>query len=84
MRFGAIDIVFGITNENNIDLICVLNFCLLFSKYYIHNCKLQNKPCIFNKFILKLRKRIETERFLAFTNGKLEGFIKKWEILSNI
>ena len=84
IRFGAIDIVFGIMNENNIDLIGVLNFCLLFSKYYIHNCKLQNKPCIFNKFILKLRKRIEAERFLAFTNGKLEGFIKKWEILSNI
>ena len=84
IRFGAIDIVFGIMNENNNDLICVLNFCILFSKYYIHSCKLQNKPCVFNNFVLKLRKRIETERYVAVLNGKLDAFVRKWEILSNI
>ena len=84
IKLGALDIVFGVMNENNNDLLWILNFCILFSKYYIHNCKLQNKPCDFIPFINKLKIRIETERYISTVNGKLDAFVKKWDILLNI
>ena len=83
IKFGALDVIFGIMNENNDDLIYVLNYCILFCKHFIYKCKSQVIPCNLDSFISKLKKRVEVEKYIAMKNGNIFVFERKWNIMLN-
>ena len=49
-QFGALNIIFGMMNETNDELISVLNYCIIVAKKYINSCRLESKDCNFDKF----------------------------------
>ena len=84
ITFGALDVIFGIMNENNDDLICVLNYCILFCKHFIYKCKSQVIPCNLDSFISKLKKRVEVEKYFAMKHGNILVVERRWNIILNI
>ena len=79
--FNFQNICFGLLNDspkNNI-----LNFIILYSKYYIYSCKLNNSiPCL-NNFKHKLRRRIEIGKQIALNHDKLEEHDRKWRLFND-
>ena len=59
----------------------ILNFVILFAKYYIYNCKKNGMPINFFSFLVKLKSRpiIEEYRHIMYNTG-LE-FATKWSVL---
>ena len=80
-NLGKLDIVFGIMNENNDCILSALNYCILYAKKFIHNCKLNNQPFFMNNFICKLKRRLIIEEYIAEVNNLLENFKLKWDFL---
>jgi len=78
LNLGALDIIFGVMNETNDTMICVLNYCIIIAKKYINSCKLQNCDCVFRKFAKTLKQRLIVEEYIATVNHSLEEFIFKW------
>ena len=80
-NLGQLDIVFGIFNENNDCILSALNYCILYAKKFIQNCKLNNQPLLMNNFICKLKQRLIIEEYIAEVNNTLENFRIKWDFL---
>ena len=77
-----LDIIFGIANPERDDMIYNLNFCLLFAKYYIYKCKINDKIISFSIFVKELKNRIEYEQYILTQDNKSEMFMLKWLPLS--
>ena len=73
------DIIFGITNDNNDNLIDVFNYSILFAKQFIYNCKISRSHICFVIYQNKLIARLEVERHLATSQNKLKDFYIKWD-----
>ena len=71
-RFGALDVIFGMMNETNDELISVLNYCIIFAKRYINSCRLESKDCNFDRFLQTLKQRLIVEEYIATINNILE------------
>ena len=50
IAFSTLDIVFGIPNLNEIKMFDIMNFCILFAKYYIQKSKKQDNEISEEKF----------------------------------
>ena len=83
IALGNLDVIFGIMNESNDNLLSVLNYCILVAKKYITSCKLQKDICVFNVFVEKMKHRLIVEEYIAGVNHKLEDFEIKWSFLIN-
>ena len=60
-----------------------LNFVILFAKYFIHDCKKNDKPVDFYHFQVKLKTRMVIEEYRSeLCNRKLD-FLVKWSVLSD-
>ena len=63
----------------------MLNYCILYAKDYIYNCKIHNDTIEFVQYCQKLSVRIEAEKYLAGQQNKLTEFTAKWcDILEHI
>ena len=82
-KLGCLDVIFGVMDETNDDMLHVLNYCILFAKQFIYSLKSQLKPCTIESFIFKLKNRITIEKYIAELNGTLECFIKRWQQIDN-
>ena len=72
----------GIPNYDNSNVIMNLSFVILFAKYFISNCKKNDKPVDFYNFQVKLKTRLVIEEYRSeLHNSKLE-FLVKWSVLS--
>ena len=80
-RFGALDIVFGMTNETNDDLISALDYCIIVAKKYINSCRLESNDCDFDRFLHKLKQRLIVEEYIATINDRLEIHTLKWSFV---
>ena len=78
------DIIFGICNENNDNMLNMFNYCILLAKDFIYNCKVNMKTLNFNEYRNKLMFRIEIEKHLAIVNNELEEFQRTWENFLNM
>ena len=78
INLTVMEIMFGISDENEDDILFVFNFCILYAKYYIYNCKVNNVVCYFPCFKQTLITRLEVERSIAISNNKLQEFVKRW------
>jgi hypothetical protein len=72
------EIVFGIPNERDENLVNQLNFYILFGKYYIYNQKKKEKPLILFEFLKDCRKQIESKRDILFRTGGEKKFKDRW------
>ena len=82
-KLGCLDILFGIMNENNENVVSVLNYCILYAKKYISTCKLANHSCNFQNFVCKLKKMVLIKEYIAEINGSLDEFVLKWHFILN-
>ncbi len=69
LNLGAIDIIFGIMNEENDNMLSVLNYCIILAKKYIIDCRTKSLDCSFKNFRLKLRSRLLIEEYIANINS---------------
>ena len=83
INFTPLDILLGIPNYDNSNVIMNLNFVILFAKYFIYDCKKNDKPVDFYNFQVKLKTRMVIEEHRSeLYNRKLE-FLVKWSVLSD-
>ena len=79
------DIIFGIPNVNNDDLLHSLNFCILFGKYTIYVSKIQDQMLDYNIYIKLLKDRLKSEQYILESLEKQDLFNRLWKkILDNI
>ena len=79
------DIIFGIPNVNNDDILKSLNFCILFGKYCIYKSKIQDKAVNFNMYKKLLKDRLLSEQCILESLGKEDDFNTLWKkVLDNI
>jgi hypothetical protein len=75
------DIIFGLPNPNNLDLIRHLNYLLLHGIWYIYKCKQAKvRPEIY-EYLIKIKRNLEDKKESMTINGKLPKYIKLWEPL---
>ena len=79
---GEVDIIFGILNPFNCDNIDILNYCILFAKQFIYNCKKDEKRICLYEFLVKLKNRIEVLHTIAIMQDKQRIFRNKWECIT--
>ena len=53
---------------------------LLYAKYFVYKCKLQERRPQLDHFISELKHRIIVEKALAYKIGKLNVFNDKWRL----
>ena len=78
MNLSVIDIIFGIDNENNDDILHVFNYTILFAKSFVYNCKIKDKAVRFLEYKASLLTRLEVEKHLAIAQNKLDNFNIVW------
>ena len=74
----VLDTILGIANPERDDMIYNLNFCLLFGKYFIYKCKINEKLISFPLFLKELRNRVEYEKCILTQDNKIDTFMLKW------
>ena len=79
----CLDIIFGIINDSNDDVLEVLNFCILQGKYFIKKKKMDNCIVYFREFQDYLCKRIAIEEYLFKSQGKHSVFNNKFGHIYN-
>ena len=84
INFTPLDILLGIPNfDRNVD-IDILNFVILYAKYFIYTCKKFNVSIDLYKFLVKLKTRIVIEEYRCKMYNKIQEFENKWSRLADI
>ena len=81
INFGALDILLGIPNPNQLNEIRVLNFCILLAKAYVKKCKNKQQSIFFYEYQIELKERIVVEEYIYKLNNCEEKFNNDWECL---
>ena len=75
-------ILFGITELIYTDK--AIDSILLYAKYFVYKCKLQERRPQLDHFISELKHRIIVEKALSYRIGKLNVFNDKWRLYSEM
>ena len=70
--------------KQNIKTDPVINFILLFAKFYIYKCKLQDSQPSIPIFSCLLKDRYSLEKCVAYTNNRQNQFENDWLAYTNI
>lgn len=81
IRLNVVDILFGVQNENDDDILDVLNFVILHGKWYIHRQKCMKKYISFYNFQIYLKHVLDIERCILQSHKKIDVYEKKWEMI---
>ena len=81
---GILDILLGVPNYNNDTLIDVLNFCVLFAKYFIYKNKKERQGICLEEYKQLLKKRLESEKYIYCAKGKNLDFEERWQLIQNM
>ena len=76
-----LEIIFGVANTEQDIVLNALNFCLLYARYYIYRCKLNNLNTCFKKFQKELKDRIDYEKCILTQDNKMGEYLSKWHTL---
>ena len=77
------DVLFGILNYNDDIIIDILNFCILYAKWYIYKCKTDGIHLFLPNYIKLLKDTLDIEQAACAQSGS-NIFEKKWSILYNV
>ncbi len=82
-QFGihALDIVLGIQNQNNDNIMNLLNYCILQAKVFIYECKYNDNECFFYDYQKMLKNSLDSE-CLSYSEKGLPNQFK--EIFSKV
>ena len=69
-------ILFGCMNNVKVDV--VLDFIILFAKFYIYKSKLQETRPLLEIFLRNLKYRFEIEKYSSFKSGNITKFVELW------
>jgi hypothetical protein len=58
-----------------------LNACLLFAKWHLYKCKLDESEVFFYKFLGELKYILDTEKFIAIRKDKIQLYNSKWQFI---
>ena len=84
MRLSVNDIIFGVLNYNNDNLISILNYVILLAKWFIYHSKLDNKYALpFHQFQQTVKSHLDVEKFIMYKNGHTVDFHQRWDTLLN-
>ena len=79
IQLNVLDILFGIVNENNDNMIGCLNFCILLAKRYIKSVHENgNKDYFIYDFQIEIKNSIDIEEYIYTKNDQKEIFERKW------
>ena len=70
----SLDIVLGIQNLTDCNLLNSLNYCILLAKVYIYDCKYNKRECVFYDYQKRLKSEIDSEFLLLTEKGMLDKF----------
>ena len=80
----CLDVIFGVMNTSNDDILTALNVCTLCCKMFIRTKKLNGDNVIFIEFQNMLKERICIERYICRKEGNYTDFVKKWGPLEEV
>ena len=66
-RLYDLDIIFGLPGEE--DIFMIINFCILYGKKYIFDCRINENIVFIDRFKTKLKNRLEVEIYIIDTCG---------------
>ena len=75
-------VLFGIKTNMKTDP--VINFIMLYAKFYIYKCKLQDLQPLISIFIRLLKDRHSLEKYNAYINNRQNQFEIEWLMYNNI
>ena len=75
------DVIFGIPNEMDDNILFVLNFCILFAKAYIYENRINTQNLALETFIKQLKCRISAEKCILESENNNVVFTAKWKQL---
>ena len=81
IKLDTCELLFGVLNLSDDMFINQLNYILLLSRKFIHECKKSEKPLYFQHYLQALKQTIETEKYIMYKNGKIDEFTKQWSML---
>ena len=82
-NLSTLDIIFGVINGNELQIIDVLNYCMLSAKYFISVQKRNEKDVDFYLYQIELKNRLEVESVISTQTNNIEKFNNKWELILN-
>ncbi len=73
-----LDIIFGISNSEKNSEIRILNFCIIFVKYYIYKSKIHAKDMNLQWLKQELKDRILSEKCILFQQNEFSEYYNLW------
>ena len=67
IKFYDLDIIFGLPDEE--DIFWMINFCILYGKKYIFDCRINDNIVSIHRFKSKLKNRLEVEIYIIDSCG---------------
>jgi hypothetical protein len=77
-NLGTLDVIFGIINQNDDDILKALNFCILFGKDYIRRQKYNSEPVHHAHYLELLKNRVIVEKYLSGVHNQDNKFASRW------
>ena len=77
------DIIFGVQNTYNENIITYLNFCILLTKHFIYKEKMANNTPSWIECVSFIKKEMTTKEEIAKINEKTKSFVTKWQDFAN-
>jgi hypothetical protein len=74
----VLEIIFGIPNENNDQVINLLNTVILYGKYYIYTLKKQKKEPTLYEFLLTLKQELTLKKAYYYEQNRPQIYQRKW------
>ena len=81
MNLSLCEVLFGVLNYNDDNMLHILNYLILIAKWFIYGCKMKDDVLIFHNFIREVKKHLDTEKFIMYQDGKMDQFHQKWDLL---
>jgi len=83
MHISTYEIIFGVLNYNECDILALLNYLLLASKWHIYCCKKEQRGIFFHQYLASLKNHVDIEKYIMYKNGKVVEFHQMWDIVLN-
>ena len=82
MPLSKIDILFGLP-KIDASLIFNINVLIIYGKWYIYRCKIDNKSMFFLEFLNYFKQFLLAEKYILASKGESDLFQQRWQILFN-
>lgn len=78
------NIIFGVLNAYDDDIIHMINYCILYAKFYITRCRRNNQEICLYDFLRYIKNKLEIEILYYETSISKEKDLQKWKTLYNV